>query len=329
MYTAFLKRLSLFLAIGIFLISFITYNFVKRIDAPPIISESIGFDVKLKNLKSKDWDRIDLLVHGSSVSYNNLHANTLSSHLDSSITFYNTASGGLNMSQNFAFLKILDKLYHPRVVLLVSCHIDFGDEKFSLSDLYSIEKYLSIPSSYPFYLKKFDLIRLINRNKLLNDYHKDDPTSTATLAYDDHGGISLMVPVEKRDSLLWSRPLVSKVRIEQYQALDSICKYFKERNVTLIYVQSPMKQSNCRSTQCKKFQATHIEKVKDIIYSHHHQFINLHQNNPYPDSLFADDIHLNFDGPKRFTLELIDKINLNQTVIHAMDNYSELSEGNI
>jgi len=41
-------------------------------------------------------------------------------------------------------------------------------------------------------------MRLLNRKKLLNHYHKNTPTATATLTYDDHGGISPILPIQQR-----------------------------------------------------------------------------------------------------------------------------------
>jgi len=48
----------------------------------------------------------------------------------------------------------MNKLYHPRVIWLISCYVDFGKVKFNLESSESLEQYLTLPSSYPFYLKK-------------------------------------------------------------------------------------------------------------------------------------------------------------------------------
>ena len=113
----------------------------------------------------------------------------------------------------------------------------------------------------------------------------------------------------------WDKELIAKLDSNQYKHLDAICQMMAEREIPFVYVQTPMNDGNCESKECKDFQSNHQRKVKEILEKHGHAYIDLHNNNPYPDAMFCDEIHLNFEGPRHFTEQLVSKLADKQSAV--------------
>ena len=101
--------------------------FIQKKNIRPLLSDSMSFDIKTDFLLSQNLDQVDVLMQGSSVALNNFHSQTLVDHLDPAYRFFNFSSWGLTMKNNREVLPVYIEQYRPKVVLMVSSHVDFEE----------------------------------------------------------------------------------------------------------------------------------------------------------------------------------------------------------
>ena len=96
---------------------------------------------------------------------------------------------------------------------------------------------------------------------------------------------------------------------EQYQYLDSIADYCRNNNIKMIFLKSPYRQGLQSSFTEQEFNKIkfHISKVKKIVQSRGHLFINS-DSKLWADSLFIDAMHFNKDGAELYTKFCMSKI---------------------
>ena len=160
-----------------------------------------------------------------------------------------------------------------------------------------------------------DLFNILRRKKNVDEFQRESVKNTQKQYFlDENGGVSLTVSKQNLNLKRWDKELTARIDTNQYNYLEKICETLKERNIKLVYVQTPMKKDNCASSECKDFQQSHQQRVKAIIEKYGHTYLDLYNNNPYPDSMLCDEIHLNLEGPSHFTKQLVAKLDNDQII---------------
>ncbi|MEL7339222.1 MAG: hypothetical protein AAGM67_01960, partial [Bacteroidota bacterium] len=128
------------------------------------------------------------------------------------------------------------------------------------------------------------------------------------LRMDPYGGVPLRVSPENLDPNRQQTTPITEIDSSQYQALTELCQWLAQQQIRFIYVQSPLKKSNCQQPDCLEFQLLHINRCQSIVEYHGHQFIDLYRPLDLPDSVFCDEIHLHFEGPRLATEALVEML---------------------
>ena len=313
----FFKELILFLTLAVIAITALIVFFNSK-DIEPLLTGNIGFDVKIEKVKSLEIQQLDVLAIGSSICLNNLHSGTIMKHLGQDYSYYNFAAAGLTVDYMLMALKVFLPKYKPKVILIVSSPTDFEETKMELCSEKDLNLYMLGFAKPYFYLKNLDFFNLYrrhrNKQKDINNCEKDH---LGSLCFDQGGGISCVIPEENQLKHRWDDEIFTPVVDDQYQALDELCKLVKSYRAKLLFVQPPMRYQNCQSQFCKDGLRNHFDRSSKIIISAGHQFLNLFEDNPYPDSLFFDELHLNFEGPARFTEQMVEEIDVKKLVANT------------
>ena len=120
----YVTKLGLFLGLVSFLpvmlVTLLSFNSYQ-----PILTNSLSFDTKLNHILEKNLQKVDVMVHGSSIALNNFHSETFNSYLSEDLSFYNFSSWNLNMENNYLILDVFTQRFEPETVILPSCYEDF------------------------------------------------------------------------------------------------------------------------------------------------------------------------------------------------------------
>jgi hypothetical protein len=303
--TTFLKKIVFFFIGLIVLVSiYLTWLFMRHDRPAPNLSNSYSFNEKMefinKNIKAK---QIDVLALGSSMSLNNLHSKTIVSELKTE-SYLNTASWGQNMEEDFAMLKLLDKLYQPKAVIITTNFIDFAKStktfRYDLLEGYLYER--KYPSLY-YYLATFDLSYFAKQSKIA-ELVRQNPDTYEYLGFDKYGGVNLTIAQSKFNARRWEGDSLNEKDASpvQYQFLDSISNYCVNNNIKLYFFQGPFRHGYWSTITPQEADVVnrHIAKVQaQLADKKNIAFVRTEIE--WPDSLFADFIHLNKEGAQRFT----------------------------
>jgi hypothetical protein len=314
---SFFKQLAIFLGLASLSIAALL-GYFKYKGVEPLFTDSLSFDFKVNQIIKQDFEQVDVLAQGSSICFNNLHSATLIEHLGEDYSFYNFAAFGLTMDHNLTALKVYLPKYRPKIVLMVSGPTDFEETKMELCTEQELRSYL-FPGTKPyFYLRRLDFFKLMTRyqrtKERVNNAERD---ILGNLNLDAGGGVSCAIPPENRIKDRWDDEIYSPVVDYQYENLDKICKLVQAHNAQLIFVQPPMKYGNCQTEYCQEGLKKHFQRSEEIIRANGQLYLNLFENNPYPDSLFFDELHLNYEGPALFTQQMVQELDVRQQVVEA------------
>lgn len=303
-----LLKITIFLIIGIIPLSLL-YRYLVTKDYMPILSDRMSYDAKIQFAIQQDVQDVDVIAVGSSVTLNNLHSQRLTEYFGPDRPYFNFASWGLKMTHHLAVMPTYLKRYHPTTVIMASAPRDFMKMDVPFQEDMFLAGYLN--EWYPyFFLLRPNLRELRVRNRWRQSCRQDQSTFSS-LNYDEWGGVIFQIP-DSNDMRQerWDQASILDVAEEQYQALDQLCTVLAENQIQFIFVQSFVKNANCATPDCQQQLEAHIARIKQIVEDNNHTFINMYpQGLQCPDSLFADDIHLNFDGPEYFTKQLLEEMN--------------------
>ncbi len=303
----FIKKLLLFIlyVIGFSMFTLFGYMYWNDLDTgdfPAVnLSNSYSFNEKMQFLKSKQ-EHSEVMAIGSSMSLNNLHSQTVVEKLGTT-SFVNTASWGVNMEETFFLLKIVEEVYQPKTVILSSSLVDFMKSK-KVFRYELIEGYLkrSKPGFY-YYWITFDL-KYFTNNFIFAKTTRSDPDNLEYLGFDEFGGVNFESNQFKINKLRWEDRIVDRYEFEgeQYNYLDSISTFCKNKNIKLLFSQGPIRKGILSSYDDKEQQIlfNHVDRVKRIISKHGNYFVDA-ANTEWHDSLFFDNTHLSSKGAEIYT----------------------------
>src|SRR6185295_12502519 len=313
--SSFLKKLGLFFLLCVLLTGAIAgaYAFVYHVSCrhfpSPPLSDSYSLNEKLEFLRMSKKD-VPVLAIGSSIALNNLHSETVAKRIPGG-NFLNTSSWGMNMSDNYALLKTVYEVYHPKTLIIASSISEF-ELPAKKADYKLVEKYLTASSveASLYHVKCFNL-----RYYMDNTKYKKLVTSVKNqyeyLVFDQYGGVNIDDTDFKIDERRWKADF-DKKRMSQanYDYLDSISSFCKSRQIRLLFFQSPFREgiySNLSDEKSADLKA-HVNRISAILERDEHQLIDANKV-LWNDSLFIDGEHFSAKGAKAFTEYCFDQLN--------------------
>ena len=259
-------------------------------------SSSISLDSKIYELKLRNFDRLETIAVGSSMTLNNLNSEVWVKETGDS-SFYNISSWGQSITDDSQLIRVLVPIYHPsRVVIFAHCS-DFynsGIENISLIGAYLRHK-------LQFSNVHFKVLSIYSDTEQLYSDAKKDTLEYTNLNYDAFGGVALNVYGSHIEDDRWNKTtnFVFSPDNGYYSELSDLCSYLKEQDITLIMVNTPSRFHYCSDRIDDVYK--HIHHCDSILTSHGQIFINEMDFQAYPDTLFADCSHLNRHGASILT----------------------------
>lgn len=304
----FISKVAFFLISCIIVSSclFVTWFLWYRdsIDFPaPNLSNSYSFNEKADFLRNKLYN-VEVLAIGSSISLNNLHSQAISQAFNTN-RYINSASWGLNLEESYETFKILCKQSKPKTVIIASNVCDFylNDKIIRFS---AFERYIQSNNL----LKVLCYLRTIDFPYLWENAYFSKVVRTSSkdyyyLKFDDFGGVNLTSKDFNFDEARWldssfiRENLVDSI---QYRYLDSLSLYCKQGNIDLLFFQSPIREGKWMSLNQREINLmnAHTDRVSNHLNRYGFKFVNSNKT-IWPDSLFADWLHLNDIGANQFT----------------------------
>ncbi|MFK7921201.1 MAG: hypothetical protein AB8H47_04555 [Bacteroidia bacterium] len=282
---------------------------LQRFGVAPVLTESISYDLKLAFAAEQNAPHYDILSVGSSITLNNLHSQTLVEAFPAGVSYLNLASFNANIQNSHEILEIVIPYYQPQLVLMMSNHVDFESSKWRGLHSWLAERYLGHELLPYFYIRRFNLYALLQRQRRTRRFMSEARANMQQqMRMDAYGGVPLRVSPENLNPNRQDTPPIAKLDSNQYHALAELASWLKSQGIKLIYIQSPLKKSSCQSSECQSFQERHIERCKQLILAADQQFVDLYHGLTLADSVFCDELHLNFGGPKLATEALIKEI---------------------
>ena len=307
----FLKNISAFMLIGVFLFIIITFLYSKYDDtytfkylAAPNISNNLSFNDKLRFASQKESECLSI---GSSITLNNLHSQTVIDRLQPR-SYLNLASWGLTTKITFILFKIYSEMHNPKTVIVMSNIVDYQTTMldFNSSDT---KNYLKNKNSFLFHIKHFEL-KYYLKNFAFYEKVKNTRKVYSSLDYDDYGGVNFDNEFQINEKR-WNN-LFSHIEIDtlNYIYLDSLCRYAKNHDIELIYLQSPFRKGLLDSINSPLLEK-HTKLIDTIITKNNQIFIDGNKQ-VWNDTLFTDAIHFNLSGAKKFTEFCMNELLLNR-----------------
>ncbi len=277
----------------------------------PALNFSNSYSFNEKILFMKDYEeKPELVAVGSSMTLNNLYSEVVIENMKTT-KYLNTASWGSSMDDNFYFIQLFTQLYNPKSILIVSNMTDFHQEKkevnydwvenYLQSNYFNTIKYAIRDFDKGYYVRSFEYVKKV-RFCANNDYE--------CLNYDNYGMVAFDTTNFTINKERWIKEYFNETKNNsQYLYLDSISDYCKEKNIKLLFFDSPVREGlkNTFDEEKKNIQSSHIQKIKNSIEKNGHIFIDSSEKQ-WADSLFVDAIHFNQLGAKVFTTYCFSKI---------------------
>ena len=317
----FIKK-TLFFIGGITTLSivFFTLWFNYYSTPSPNLSNSISLNAKVQFLKNNfSIANIDILAIGSSMSLNNINSTSITK-THSNKKYLNLSSWGLSMEETFNLLKIYNKKYHPKTIIISSNYTDFKSSsqriKYNL-----INEFLTSKKSIIYNLKFWNFRQAIRESRLLGMY-KNDNTIYRSLKFDKNGGVNYPGANFHIDAKRWNGDLnKNKIDIIQYSYLDSITNFCTSNRLNFVFVQSPFREGYYSKIKKEDltFIKNHIDQVEKILNCTNAIFVNS-LNEQWNDNLFVDFSHLNKEGSQVYTEYFLKQIKMNERTTMYKNN---------
>jgi len=288
---------------------FIYIYVVGGFDFPPAyFSNSVSFNEKIEFLKNKDLNKLQIVSVGSSMTLNNINSKIILEDFDKD-QYINFGSWGFQISNSGEFLKnMMFAMPNLKYVIISTNLIDFSDwQAIKIKDFNKIRFYLT--SKLDLNTIKIPLFFNINyyfKNAATNKARNERKNSYQNLLYDDCGGITLEIDKEHVDKKNWNKDVSDyKIIEKELDSLRSLCNYLHTKNIKLILSYSPVRKGIFTK---EKYLTNDIEKIKIIVESKKHIFINSYDNGMWDDSLFVDSFHFNRIGTEIYTAFIMERV---------------------
>jgi len=317
----FVKKLFLFFVFNLLLtiglsVSYLVYYKITFTDIPPPnFSNSYSYNEKMKFAR-KASIRPDVIAIGSSMSLNNLDSETIKKRLNTD-SYLNLSSWGMSLKDIYNLLKIQSEIHKPHTLIMSSGIVDFQEVDKNV-DYVTLEEYLrsNEKEEILFHLKCFNLKYYISKFKYAK-FVRASVHEYEYLGYDKYGAVNFIGKGFQIDSSRWNRDYMNFDSIETsyYSYLDSITTFCKNKNISLLFFESPYRKGLYSKFDAEKSERlnSHIQKAEGIVNNDDHIFVNANEI-MWEDTLFVDGTHLNAMGAKLFTEYCLDKVKLHKRI---------------
>jgi hypothetical protein len=302
-YLAFTVRLA---AMVIPIIAFFTFLYLAGYR--PLLTDSIGFDAKIRYVKEKKLKQIDLIAIGSSMTLNNLSSEVIKDSLN--MSFFNLASWGLRIKDINHLAINYTPIYKPKYIIVVSSIADFNNDplEVSINNYLNTSQYFKDHFEAYFYIKNFNSIAEIrSRKRELAKCLLVDTNDYSSLHFDKWGGVLLRMSKKSFSLKRWNdhEPFPTQSAPSQYQALISLSSFLKDQHIKFIFVQSPIKLQYVNTLASQQAVCNHFITCKNIVERFDGIYLNFHGIKEFSnDSLFVDQYHLSSTGAKLLTKKI-------------------------
>ena len=272
----------------------ILFEVLFRMSYYPIITDSSFFDRKVMEIGKQRGKNITLLAAGSSVTLYELNSQVILDSLH--VSYYNLGAWGLQIAETRALVEAVVTSCHPKYVVLCSTIRDFLAQKHEIYLKYTnANRYIRTVFPEFFYFLTYRSLHQIAFRKA-HDF---------SLEQDAWGGCQLTI--QKKDIPLdkWNEHDVFPTGYteEEYRELDSLCAFLKEKDITFIFAQVPIKASYTNTPARKQIIDAHFDRCRSIVGTQGGIYLNYYNPGIFTDSLFFDQYHLQASGSVILTRE--------------------------
>lgn len=274
--------------------------------APPPLTGSISFDLKVEFLREKDPGSCKVLAIGSSMSLNNLDSEVIVRRLGVEDQFLNAGAWGRRIGQTRAFLELLLEKYDPHMVILATAPIDFIEAEDVDYDRGHLERFIKGSPYWITVARYFNPKYYYDQRKEMLKIKRRRDIFTS-LQFDEYGGVVFNVTRESDPS--WEKRYSEAYALNeksprQYEQLGVIADLLREREIELVVVQPPIRGEAFEIQKQAILQ--HWQQLQEVVAAHQIRFVNLHEQLPVSDECFSDAVHFNSKGVRLFTTALMD-----------------------
>jgi len=274
----------------------VLFEILFRLGFSPIVTGSTLFDAKMRHIKKQHVKNVNLMAIGSSITLYELKSDIVRQKLGSS--YYNFASWGIQITDMKLMLNKFIPEHNPKYVIMCA---SLGEFMLPQNNTYA--NYLNTPdfikNNLPelFYLKNYNSVHQIIWRKYF-EY---------PINFDAWGGASIIAkPKNNGDKIPDGHDAFpTKYTQSNYNALDSLAGWLKEKDIKFIFVQAPVKKSYTNTAYYQQQVDTHFDKCRSIVEGGGGAYLNYYNTAIFTDSLFVDQYHLQNAGAIIFTKEVV------------------------
>ncbi|VAW52108.1 hypothetical protein MNBD_GAMMA05-640 [hydrothermal vent metagenome] len=268
------------------------------------VTGRVSFDEKLRYFHNDILpETIEIIAVGSSMTLNNLSSEVMINA--TGMSYRNFSSWGLSAQQFSYLIKTLVDRYNPKVIINVTGAMDFykANRKYNFFDAEEVVNYLDGNDEFYLYMKYFDPFYLIKSSAHIKE-RRTNNESYESVKFDRWGGVALNIDKVDIDKIRWESKIIpSRIDAIEYEALESLAVYLKDKNTQLIMVQSPVRKAAISDNADLITQ--HWSILKDISQKNAFLFVNLYEQVEITDNYFVDSTHLNSQGAILFTKKFV------------------------
>lgn len=300
-YKIYVKRLSLLL-LAVFGGAFI-YIYIYAKNYPIPLFHRISLDAKMRFIKDmSDRDRIDTIIVGSSIGLNNIQGIVLEDSSKKVKHVLNLSALGLHathieqLSELFSLFPNIKRLIYSAQFEDWSEAFLFDDKEVDFARGYIQLERGSIDLIYTFYTFKHLIEFSKNHWKWEKKYAHNN--TNHGLSFDRTGSVPLnMYGDDINHKMFASPPLTTRLRKEDFLALERIIKGLQSKNIRFYFVAEPYRQYMIdKYEDIRIAREKFIQKTEKITLNYGGKFIDLHKKLHLGDTYFADREHLNSNG---------------------------------
>ncbi|MGP3722278.1 hypothetical protein SAMN05421763_11024 [[Luteovulum] sphaeroides subsp. megalophilum] len=268
---------------------------------PPAISGSIATDEKLKYLRDRGREPVDVLAIGSSITWKHLDGAPFDGRVGN---FVNGGTAYLQVHEIRTFTRFYLDLY-PRIsqVVMLSALPDYGTcaGEGRIMDLEDAASYVRgrMPEAW-FYMRYFAPLRYVLQARRRSERLK--PYDAFGYWLDRHGTTPSMLPTEVGYDLRYDEIALDPACLE---ALDGLNRDLTARGVTFTLVMTPVAP---RYSDLHPATTRATERIESFARSRGIRLIDFFGDPSFEDADFWDAFHMQWPAARRLSREVADTL---------------------
>jgi hypothetical protein len=282
----------------------VIFELLMRAGYVPLLTNSISFDAKVHYIQKRNVGPTNVMIIGSSITLNNFSSAVIKDSLKTS--FFNFSCWGLQINDTRQLIINYLPKYKPKYIIICSSTPDFTTDgnTESITNYLTANNYLKEHFKEYFYIRNYSsLLDIVTRKREMakHDHGNDD---YASLNFDEHGSVLLNISPKNILPERWNEQggFPTTHTDKQYAELTALSKLLKQRDIKLIFIQSPIRKAYVSTLRSQQVVNSHFKTCKKIIENNGGIYLNLHDTNIFAnDTMFVDQFHLSVAGATLFT----------------------------